>query len=116
MCFRDFKSSLGFPDPSILFEIPENCWRPKICDFYRFALTRPEICGILCSFGEIEHIRALEEAMKRGPLNPAEEAHLIDLAKRELQRQFWQRLLEAADRGVKAQISTPLCLTLSALV
>jgi hypothetical protein len=42
-------------------------------------MTRPELDGILCSFGEERHVRDLADAVGRGPLAADEEKYLVDL-------------------------------------
>lgn len=61
-------------------ELPEDVWRPKLTDYYRFALTRPEIDGLLCSPALPAEVEALAAALEEGPLNPEEEEHMISLA------------------------------------
>jgi len=60
-------------------------WSPRIQDFYRFALARPEIDGILAKLRTPAEIEALALALEEPPLSPEEEARLLDLAK-ELRR------------------------------
>jgi hypothetical protein len=60
--------------------IGDEHWRPDVTDYYRFALTRPEIDGLLCAPRTPRQIRALAEALEKGPLHQDEEKHLIDLA------------------------------------
>ena len=62
--------------------LPDDIWRPSVTDHYRFALTRPEIAGLLASFGEPAHIKAFSEAMAQGPLTPDEERQMIELGRR----------------------------------
>ena len=47
-------------------------WRPEVTDYYRFALTRREIDGLLCAPGTPEEIRGLARALERGPLDDEE--------------------------------------------
>lgn len=56
-------------------------WRPDVTDHYRFALTRPEIDGILCSLASPEQVQALADALARGPLSTDEERALVRFAK-----------------------------------
>lgn len=60
----------------------DDLWIPEITDHYRFALSRPELDGLLCSPTEPAHIAELVDAMERGPLAREEEEHMIELAHR----------------------------------
>lgn len=62
--------------------LPDVGWRPSFTDHYRFALTRPEIDGLLVSFGETAHIDAMTMALERGPLSHEEERLMLDLGRR----------------------------------
>jgi aryl-alcohol dehydrogenase-like predicted oxidoreductase len=55
-------------------------WRPHITDHYRFALTRPEIGGVLCALGTPSEVAALSRAIAKGPLTREEDRFLMDLA------------------------------------
>lgn len=57
-------------------------WQPRPADHYRFALTRPEIDGILCPLPDEDALVALADALARGPLDEQEEEHVIALASR----------------------------------
>ena len=78
----NFKSTLGFIRPQRYAELGLNdkYWRPAITDYYRFALTRPEIDGLLCSPLTPREVRALSSALEAGSLDEEEEQYLIDLA------------------------------------
>jgi len=78
----NFKSTLGFIRPERYAELGLNdeYWRPEITDYYRFALTRPEIDGLLCSPTTPREVKALSNALEEGPLDEEEEQYLIDLA------------------------------------
>ena len=41
-------------------------WRPGVTDYYRYALTRPEVDGLLCALHEERHVAELGEALARG--------------------------------------------------
>lgn len=60
--------------------LADDIWIPELTDHYRFALSRPELDGLLCSPTEPAHIAALVAAMERGPLSLEEERHMIELA------------------------------------
>jgi hypothetical protein len=61
-------------------ELADDIWVPDITDHYRFALSRPELDGLLCSPTEPAHVADLVAAMERGALSPEEEQHMIELA------------------------------------
>jgi hypothetical protein len=58
----------------------EAYWRPDITDYYRFALSRPEIDGLLVAPGTPAELEARAGALVRGPLDDEQQAYLIDLA------------------------------------
>lgn len=78
----NFKSTAGYLEPAKYAELglDQSFWLPKITDYYRFALTRPEIAGLLCSPAGPREIEELAEALEEGPLNEEEENHLTCLA------------------------------------
>jgi hypothetical protein len=78
----NFKSTLGFIRPERYAELGlnEDYWRPEVTDYYRFALTRPEIDGLLCSPTTPREVKDLSSALEEGPLDEEEEQYLIDLA------------------------------------
>lgn len=78
----NFKSTTGHVRPARYAELglDESYWRPKITDYYRFALTRPEIEGLLCSPATPQEVEELAAAISEGPLDDEEEEHLINLA------------------------------------
>lgn len=61
---------------------PDDTWHPTVTDQYRFAFARPEIDGLLVSFGQRAHVTALMQALDRGPLSPEEERQMLDLGRR----------------------------------
>lgn len=78
-----FKSLGGWAAPSALEKIthlPKGLWLPRPPDHYRFALSSGGLDGLLCSPRTPAEIRALAEAMEKGPLSVDEQEHLIDLA------------------------------------
>jgi hypothetical protein len=78
----NFKSSSGHladSDWRRLGLSPDH-WRPSIADYYRFALTRSRLDGLLCSLGTPAEVRMLAEAMEEGPMSQEEEDYLTDLA------------------------------------
>lgn len=52
-------------------------WLPEISDHYRFALTRPEVDGLLVAPRAPRELEALLAALERGPLSPEEEEHFL---------------------------------------
>ena len=50
-------------------------------DYHRFALTRPELDGLLCSPSTPKEIAAPAAALEEGPLDAEEEKYLMDLAR-----------------------------------
>ena len=78
----NFKSTLGFMRRQRYAELglDDKHWRPEITDYYRFALSRPEIDGLLCSPTTQREVRDLSRALAAGPLDEEEENYLIDLA------------------------------------
>jgi hypothetical protein len=78
-----FKSTFGYAPPARMadFGLPAaEYWHPAITDHYRFALTPPEMDGLLVSFREPSEVSALVEALALGPLTEEEESYLIDVA------------------------------------
>src|SRR5438876_2749870 len=71
----NFKNTLGFVRPERYPELGLNddYWQPRITDYYRFALTRPEIDGLLCSPTTPREVEALAIALEAGPLDEEEE-------------------------------------------
>lgn len=59
--------------------IAGDMWIPLVPDYYRFALTRPEVDGILCAFSRPQEIAELDAALDDGPLSPEEEDYMIAL-------------------------------------
>ena len=60
--------------------LTNDFWRPAITDHYRFALTPPQVNGLLCSPWTPREIGALCRAVETGPLDAEEEQYLVDLA------------------------------------
>ncbi len=53
---------------------------PGIPDYYRFALSRPELDGLLASPKTPEEVEALADALAKGSLLPDEEEHMLWLS------------------------------------
>ena len=77
----NFKSTIGSigTERYAALGLNDDYWQPKVTDYYRFALTRPEIDGLLCSPSMPEEVEALAMALEEGPLDEEEENYLIDL-------------------------------------
>lgn len=54
-------------------------WIPRVPDYYRFALSRPAVDGLLCAFTRPEEVGELVAALAEGPLSPEEEDYMIAL-------------------------------------
>jgi len=59
--------------------LSEDHWQPRATDYHRFALSRPEFDGLLCSPSTPEEIAMLGAALEEGPLDSQEEQYLQDL-------------------------------------
>jgi hypothetical protein len=57
----------------------EDYWRPEFPDYYRFALARPEIDGLLIAPQTPNELHALIAAITEGPLSADEEEHILNL-------------------------------------
>lgn len=78
----NFASSFGYVD-DISWKrlgLARDLWRPRLSDLYRFALTRPEIDGLLVAPKVPAHVARITHAVEAGPLSPDEQEHMIDLA------------------------------------
>ena len=78
----NFTSTQGFmtPERHAQLGLTKQHWRPSLTDYYRFALDRPELDGVLCALSTPRHVRALAEALASGPLTEEEIAYVKDLA------------------------------------
>jgi len=78
----NFVNSAGYLDDEAwsALDIEPEIWRPELSDYYRFALTRPELDGILCAPKFPAHVERILRAVEAGPLTSEEEEHMIDLA------------------------------------
>jgi aryl-alcohol dehydrogenase-like predicted oxidoreductase len=78
-----FKSTYGYAPPALMDEIglaAGEYWHPTITDHYRFALTPPEMDGVLIGLRSPDQVEALAEALELGPLSDEEEAYLMNVA------------------------------------
>lgn len=78
----NFKSTSGFlqPERYAALGLNDDYWQPTITDYYRFALSSPEIDGLLCSPTTPQEVEALSSALEEGPLDEEEQKYLINLA------------------------------------
>src|SRR4051812_40292690 len=79
----NFKSMAGYRTPRELraLGLGPELWRPRPTDYYRFALSSPELDGILCALRDPGQVAALGRALGSPPLDAEEERYLIDLGK-----------------------------------
>jgi hypothetical protein len=79
----NFKSMAGYRKPSELraLGLGPELWRPRPTDYYRFALSSPEIDGILCALRDPRQVAALGRALASPALDADEQRYLVDLAK-----------------------------------
>ena len=78
-----FNSTVGYVPPSRRRELGVGpaYWQPSVTDYYRFALTRPHLRGLLCSLATPVEVAGLSRALESGPLTRDEEQFLVDLAR-----------------------------------
>jgi hypothetical protein len=76
-----FTNTNGFVPKVGKLGLSRDFWQPAITDHYRFALTPPQVNGLLCSPDTPREVDALCRALEQGPLDEEEEQYLIDLAK-----------------------------------
>ena len=78
----NFKSTSGFRPAEAYSQlgVSDDYWFPKITDYYRFALSRPQIDGVLCSLNTSVQVVNFVEALSLGPLHSSEQEHLVALA------------------------------------
>jgi aryl-alcohol dehydrogenase-like predicted oxidoreductase len=78
-----FTSTFGYVPPAEMEEMGLHgsvYWHPEITDHYRFALSRPEIDGVLMAPKTPEELQGVAEALARGPLTEEAQAYLMDIA------------------------------------
>jgi hypothetical protein len=79
----NFKSTSGFVPPARMAELglaAPRYWQPAVTDHYRFALTRPQLDGLLIAQRTPAEVQQLAAALEQGPLTEEEESYLIDVA------------------------------------
>jgi hypothetical protein len=57
----------------------ENYWHPAVTDYYRFALTRGEVDGLLIAPRTVAELARLGAALEKGPLDSEQERYLLHL-------------------------------------
>jgi hypothetical protein len=60
--------------------LDQRFWLPAVSDYYRFALQRREVDGVLCSPSTPDEVLMLRDALERGPLSSDQYEHLVRLA------------------------------------
>jgi hypothetical protein len=78
-----FNSTFGYVPPKQMTELGlpgDVYWRPEITDHYRFALSRPELDGLLIGPETPAQVAALADALNKGPLDEEEETYLMQVA------------------------------------
>ena len=78
----NFKSTQGSLLPAQMEALglkADTYWHPAITDYYRFALSRPEIDGLLIAPRTVAELAALKSTLEKGPLDAEEEHYLLDL-------------------------------------
>ncbi len=77
----NFKSTIGFVGNARCRELglDDSFWKPSITDTYRFALTRPELDGLLVAPETPAQLAELVTALESPPLTEEEAAYLKDL-------------------------------------
>jgi hypothetical protein len=78
----NFKSTFGCVSEALASarKLPEGFWVPEAPDYYRYALTRPELDGCLVALDVPAHATTLADHLADGPLSPDEEEHFRLLA------------------------------------
>lgn len=77
-----FKTSMGWIPPRAFprLGIPDDVWAPGRTDAYRFALSRPELDGLLVSLDTPQQVEDLAAALASGPLSDEESEFMRTLA------------------------------------
>ena len=78
----NFKSMRGYVSHDQLRAagVDPALWYPDPPDYYRYALSRPQISGLLFAMRRSVELIELEAALGKGGLTPDEEDHLDELA------------------------------------
>jgi hypothetical protein len=78
----NFKTTTGYLASDAHYAalgIDHEYWRPRITDYYRFALAEPALDGILCALPGPRAVDELVEALAAGPLDDEGRQYLRDL-------------------------------------
>ncbi|HWO19916.1 MAG TPA: hypothetical protein VNO30_14115 [Kofleriaceae bacterium] len=78
----NFKSTLGHIASEARYAalgVAADYWRPRLTDYYRFALGEPALDGILCALPGPHAVRELALALEAGPLSDEDRQYLLDL-------------------------------------
>jgi hypothetical protein len=78
-----FKSTYGYVPPARMAELGLSApqyWHPAVTDHYRFALTPPEMDGLLIALRAPAEVAELADALNRGGLSEEEEDYLTAVA------------------------------------
>jgi len=77
----NFKNTVGHIPPRVFKKLglADDHWAPEMTDYYKFALARPEIKGLLCSPTTPEEVEELADAMEGPPLTSEVEEYLGQL-------------------------------------
>jgi hypothetical protein len=78
----NFKSVLPWVTPQRFKQLglPDSYWLPERTDYYRFALSRPEIDGILCSPMSPQDVQGIVGALEKPPLTEQEQLYMMWLS------------------------------------
>jgi hypothetical protein len=78
----NFKSTDAYVSHERLAQLglAESNWHPHLTDHYRFALSRPEVDGVLCSLASEQQVTDLADALARGPLTEGEQDYVMTLS------------------------------------
>ena len=78
----NFKSMHGYISHRQLreLEIDPSLWYPEASDYYRYALSRPQMDGLLFSVTHYRQLEELRAALTKEGLSEEEEVHLDELA------------------------------------
>jgi hypothetical protein len=84
------RKSLVFNFKSLLFPVTAerlielglglDTWLPEPTDYYRFALSAPQLDGVLCSPMNVREVRQLADALQQPPLTEGEQEHMMWLS------------------------------------
>jgi aryl-alcohol dehydrogenase-like predicted oxidoreductase len=78
----NFKSTMFHVGEEATAKLPAHLWRPHITDTYRWALSQPNVNGVLAGFESTKEVGQLVDAVERGPLRPDEQHYLEELTLR----------------------------------